>query len=60
MTDYLLAQVNIARLRYPQGDQRVADFFNGLEQINRLADAADGFVWRLEEDYSADPMLLFN
>lgn len=45
-----LAQLNIARLRYPLDDPRMAGFVNGLAHINALADASPGFVWRLQSD----------
>ena len=34
----------------PQGDPRTAAFFSALEEINALADAAPGFVWRLQDE----------
>jgi len=45
-----VAQVNIGRLRAPQGSPLVAEFFAALDPINALADAAPGFVWRLQTD----------
>lgn len=45
-----LAQLNVATLVAPQGDPRVAPFFDHLERINRLGDASPGFVWRLQDD----------
>ncbi|MFR0358218.1 DUF3291 domain-containing protein [Streptomyces sediminimaris] len=47
---YELAQVNIARLRAPLDSPRLKDFADGLDPVNADADAADGFVWRLEGD----------
>lgn len=44
-----LAQVNVARLRYPAGDPRVGRFFTALNRVNAAADAAPGFVWRHED-----------
>ncbi|WP_084000463.1 DUF3291 domain-containing protein [Actinomadura kijaniata] len=49
-----LAQLNIAALRFPLDDPRVADFVAALEPINALADAAPGFVWRLVGEGSDD------
>ena len=43
-----LAQVNIARLVAPIDDAQIADFVALLEPINAIADAAPGFVWRLQ------------
>ncbi len=45
-----LAQVNVARLLAPLDDPLLAGFVNGLDPINAIADAADGFVWRLQTD----------
>ena len=45
-----LAQVNVGRLRAAEGDPVVADFFAALEEINALAEASPGFVWRLAAD----------
>ena len=60
MPYYQLAQVNIAQLQVPEGNPQVQEFFDNLDRINRLAETADGFVWRFEGDYPADPMLVFN
>ena len=45
-----LAQVNIARLRAPIDDPLLAGFVARLDDVNALADAAPGFVWRLQTD----------
>lgn len=45
-----LAQVNVARLRAPLDAPELADFVAALEPVNALADAAPGFVWRLQTD----------
>src|SRR5215218_4450387 len=45
-----LAQVNIATLRAPLDGPELAGFVAELEPINALADAAPGFVWRLQTD----------
>lgn len=45
-----LAQVNIARTRYPLDDTRMADFVDNLDRINRMAERMPGFVWRLKDD----------
>jgi heme-degrading monooxygenase HmoA len=34
----------------PIDSPRLADFVAGLEPVNALADAAPGFVWRLQDD----------
>ena len=45
-----LAELNIACLKYPLDDPRVAEFADNLELVNRVADRSDGFVWRLQDD----------
>lgn len=45
-----LAQVNVARLRAPIDDPLLAGFVARLDDVNALADAAPGFVWRLQTD----------
>ncbi|POX56666.1 DUF3291 domain-containing protein [Streptomyces sp. Ru71] len=52
MTDtaYELAQVNIARLRFPLDSPELKDFVDSLDPVNADADAADGFVWRLQSE----------
>ncbi|MBB4984822.1 MULTISPECIES: DUF3291 domain-containing protein [Streptomyces] len=49
-----LAQLNVARLRHPLDDPRVAPFVEALDPVNAAADGAPGFVWRLVEDGGAD------
>ncbi len=50
MAAYDLAQVNIGRLRAPTDDPLVAGFMNALDEINALAEASPGFVWRLQTE----------
>ncbi|MFD3749972.1 DUF3291 domain-containing protein [Streptomyces cyaneofuscatus] len=45
-----LAQVNIARLRFPLDSPELKDFVDGLDPVNAVADQAEGFVWRLRSD----------
>ena len=45
-----LAQVNIARALAPLDSPQLAGFVANLEPVNALADAAPGFVWRLQSD----------
>lgn len=44
-----LAQFNIARIKYPLDDPRMADFVGNVARVNGLADGIDGFVWRLAD-----------
>lgn len=48
MSDYHLAQLNIAQMREPLESPLMADFVANLERINGLAESAPGFVWRLQ------------
>ncbi len=50
MAAYQLAQLNIARMKYPFDDPRMAEFVARLDDVNTLADNAPGFVWRLQTD----------
>lgn len=50
MPAHHLAQLNIGRLHAPEGSPIVAGFFAALDPINALADAAPGFVWRLQTE----------
>lgn len=45
-----LAQFNIACIRYPLDDPRMAEFLENVQRVNALAEQADGFVWRLQDD----------
>jgi hypothetical protein len=45
-----VAQVNIARAQAPMDAEHMAAFVAALEPINALADAAPGFVWRLQDE----------
>ncbi|MFE3582072.1 DUF3291 domain-containing protein [Streptomyces vinaceus] len=49
-----LAQLNVATLRYPLDDPRMAAFVELLDPVNAAADATPGFVWRLVEEGAAD------
>ena len=57
---YVLAQVNVARLRAPLDSPLLADFVAALDRVNAAADAAPGFVWRLQtEDGNATSVRAF-
>jgi hypothetical protein len=58
--DYVLAQVNIGRLIAPLDAPRMADFVAALDPVNAVADAAPGFIWRLQtEDGNATALRVF-
>ena len=50
MSSYHLAQLNIAKMKYPAEAPEMADFTNNLERINALADQSPGFIWRLQTE----------
>jgi hypothetical protein len=58
VSTYQLAQLNIAKLLAPLDSPELADFVANLDRINAVADAADGFVWRLVGDDGADATTL--
>jgi hypothetical protein len=63
-----LAQLNVGRMVAATSEPEVAEFMAALDPINALADAAPGFVWRLQTDAGNatdihefdDPLLLLN
>lgn len=50
MSNYHLAQLNIALPKGPMDSQVMADFVANLDRINALAEASPGFKWRLQEE----------
>jgi Domain of unknown function (DUF3291) len=47
---WVLAQLNVARLVAPLESPELADFVAALEPVNAVADAAPGFIWRLQDE----------
>ena len=43
-----LAQLNIATLRHPIDDPRIADFVDALPLVNGAGEQTPGYVWRLQ------------
>ena len=68
MAAYHVAQCNIGRVRAPLDSPQLAGFVAALEPVNRMADEAPGFVWRLQTEAGdatairafEDDMLLLN
>jgi hypothetical protein len=68
MTQWHLAQLNVARLRHPIDAPETSEFVANLDPINALAEASPGFVWRLQDDSgnatsihpTPDPMFIVN
>jgi uncharacterized protein DUF3291 len=50
MSEYHLAQINIARMLAPIDDPIMAEFAAQLAPVNALADGSPGFVWRLQTE----------
>jgi Domain of unknown function (DUF3291) len=50
MSQYELAQLNIAVMKEPLDAPRMADFVANLDRINALAESSPGFVWRLQTE----------
>jgi hypothetical protein len=58
--EYVLAQVNVGRMREPLDNPLLADFVAALDPVNAAADAAPGFIWRLQtEDGNATSVHAF-
>lgn len=54
VTRHQLAHLNIAHAKSGRFDPAMAGFFDAVDQINKAAEEADGFVWRLVDE-AADP-----
>ena len=63
-----LAQLNIATLRHPIDDPRIADFVDALPLVNGAGEKTPGYVWRLQTDSGdatdiqvfEDPLVIVN
>jgi len=63
-----LAQINVGRLVAPSDDPQVRPFFDALDRVNAIADAATGFIWRLQSEGgnatdiqpTSDPLFIVN
>ena len=68
MSEWHIAQLNVGRTLAPPDSPQIAGFMAALDEINALADAAPGFLWRLKSDsgnatdilVSSDPNFLVN
>jgi hypothetical protein len=50
MSDYALAQLNIAIMKEPLESPTMADFVANLDRVNALAENSPGFLWRLQTE----------
>jgi hypothetical protein len=55
-----LALFNLARVRYPLGDPRMAEFVNNFPRIVRIAEQTKGFVWRFQDDSGYLSVVLYD
>ncbi len=61
MTDFHLAQVNIAKMLAPIDSPVMKDFVDNLDLVNSLAEQSEGFIWRLvDEDDNATSLKVFD
>lgn len=69
MTEFHLAELNIGRIvGDTPDDPRMAEFMAALDEINALAEASPGFIWRLQDENGNatsitafdDPRMLLN
>lgn len=68
MTDWHLAQMNVATMKGPKGDPVVQGFYDALDHVNAVAEKSPGFVWRMVGDggdatdiqIADDPKFLIN
>lgn len=49
-TERYVAQINVARFRLPKDHSVNAPFMDALDHVNAMAEASDGFIWRLIGD----------
>ena len=45
-----LAQINVGKIVAPLDSQELKEFVDNLEPVNAIADAAPGFIWRLQDE----------
>lgn len=45
-----VAHLNVARLRQPPGDPRVAGFIDNVPKVNAIAERSPGYVWRYSDE----------
>lgn len=50
MSNFELAQLNVATMKEPLESPSMADFVANLDRINALAEGSPGFVWRLQTE----------
>jgi Domain of unknown function (DUF3291) len=48
MEGWQIAQMNVGSARFDLDDPRMAGFMSRLDEINAIAEASPGFIWRLQ------------
>ncbi|MDG1728654.1 MAG: DUF3291 domain-containing protein [Algibacter sp.] len=59
MSELHLAEVNIAKRLAPMDDPIMQDFVNNVDNMNAIADAAEGFIWRLQDEDKDEAIHVF-
>jgi Domain of unknown function (DUF3291) len=52
MSQYQLAQLNLATTKFHLQCAGIAEFVANLDRINALAESSPGFVWRLQSPFA--------
>ncbi len=60
MTNTVLAQLNIAKLRFELDSPELSEFVANLDRINQLAESTEGFIWRFLGDKPAETEVFGN
>jgi hypothetical protein len=55
---YQIAEFNIARVVSALTDPVMKEFVDNLDRVNALAEASEGFVWRLKDDATGDATVI--
>ena len=50
MSNYHIAELNVAQLKAPLDSPELKDFVDNLDRINALAESSEGFAWRLKDE----------
>ncbi|WP_163935362.1 DUF3291 domain-containing protein [Paraferrimonas sp. SM1919] len=45
-----LAQLNIAKAKYPLDSPEIKEFIANLDRVNGIAEQSKGFIWRLKDE----------
>jgi len=59
MSVFHLAEVNIAKRLASMDDPIMQDFVNNVDRMNAIADASEGFIWRLKDEDKDETAIIF-